>query len=208
MKIKLLLEIKESIIWRNLLKITQRYGKRRKKIRLPFLTDVSIVISWNDHFISQCLLSPAFTSRRWDVCVSAPNKHVFLHLENKICRSGCPCSTAVLHYNPNWSHILPLPETFIFCDLDTASCHIAILINCAALMQNNISLIPFDSSWILNLLYVCQLWMICFDNSNCFNNPGFINASLISMWGHLTLFNTMGVDYRWGGLIWLVLSHF
>lgn len=63
MKIKLLLEIKESIIWRNMLKITQRYGKRRKKIRLPFLTDVSIVISWNNHFISECLLSPALTSR-------------------------------------------------------------------------------------------------------------------------------------------------
>lgn len=123
------------------------------------------------------------------LCASAPNKHVFLHLESKICRSGCPCSTAVLHYNPNWSHILPFPETFIFCDLDTASGHITILINCAALMQNNISLMS---------LYVCQLWMICFDNSNCFNNPGFINALLISMWRHCL------IQWVWtiGGVAW------
>lgn len=58
-----------------------------------------------------------------DVCLlgSETNKHVFLHLENKISGSGHLCSATVLHYNAVFSHILRLSkEKCCFCDLDIA----------------------------------------------------------------------------------------
>ena len=53
--------------------------------------------------------------------VFVPNKHVFLHLDNKICRPGHLCTTAVLHNNAVLSHILlPLSKKCGICNLDIA----------------------------------------------------------------------------------------
>ena len=52
----------------------------------------------------------------------------FLHLDNKICKSGHLCSTAVFHYDAVLSHIWSFIKTMgDCCDLDIAHSHITLL---------------------------------------------------------------------------------
>ena len=77
----------------------------------------------------------------WHLLGSVPNKHVFLHLENKIYRPGRLCSATILHSNSVLWHILALLKKLRllqfgwcsrpYCDFDN------IPINSAALLYKD-----------------------------------------------------------------------
>lgn len=84
--------------------------------------------------------------RRLDMMGSTPNKRdlffkfFFLHLDNKICKSGHLCSTAVFHYDAVLSHIWSFIKTMgDCCDLDIAHSHITLLYFSYILMNYAIS---------------------------------------------------------------------
>lgn len=82
------------------------------KVRISDILHVIISVSQ----FSFSLKKPSITIMMiWPLLWSVPNKHVFLHLENKICRPGTSVAL-VLHYNAV-CHTFS-SKNCSFCDLD------------------------------------------------------------------------------------------
>lgn len=94
--------------------IVRNYGcrtwlRKKKESFAIILTDITIAMwfttGWNDHF---CITISFHLHRKkkekpqimlmWHLLGYLPNKHVFLHLKNKICWPGHLYSTTVSHY--------------------------------------------------------------------------------------------------------------